>query len=44
MNKGLWLRTQARYDYHARIGENEAETMLNLAAELIAALSKELET
>jgi uncharacterized protein (UPF0332 family)/predicted nucleotidyltransferase len=44
LNKGLWLRAQARYDYHARIGENEARAMLNLAAELIADLSKELET
>lgn len=44
MNRGLWLRVQARYDYHARIGEDEARTMLNLAMELIAALSKKLET
>jgi uncharacterized protein (UPF0332 family)/predicted nucleotidyltransferase len=44
LNKGLWLRAQARYDYHARIGESEARTMLDLATELIAALSKELET
>jgi uncharacterized protein (UPF0332 family)/predicted nucleotidyltransferase len=44
LNKGLSLRAQARYDYHARIGEDEAKTMLNLAADLMAALSRELET
>jgi hypothetical protein len=44
LNKDLWLRAQARHDYHARIGEDEARTMLNLAAELVAVLSNELET
>jgi len=44
LNRGLWLRAQARYDYHARIDEDEVKMMLNLAAELIAFLSRELET
>jgi len=43
LNKGLWLRNQARYERHARIGKEEAESMLDLAAEFIAALASELE-
>ncbi len=44
LNRGLWLRSQARYERHAKIGEDEAQAMLDLATKLIAALSRELET
>lgn len=42
LNRGLWLRNRARYERHAEIGQKEVEEMLDLAAELIAALSTEL--
>nr|HID13198.1 HEPN domain-containing protein [Anaerolineae bacterium] len=42
LNKGLWLRAQARYERHAQIGQDEAKSMLDLATKLIAALSNEL--
>ncbi|MDH7487003.1 MAG: HEPN domain-containing protein [Anaerolineae bacterium] len=42
LNQGLWLRNQARYERHARIGLEEAREMLDLADRFIVALTEAL--
>lgn len=44
LNRGLWLRNQARYERHARIGEEEAREVIEMARELSQALSSLLES
>ncbi len=42
LNRGLWLRNQARYERQTEIGEKESEAMLKLVGKFIEALGKEL--
>lgn len=42
LNRGLELRNRARYEYHSEITQRDAEEMLALAEELVAALEDQL--
>jgi uncharacterized protein (UPF0332 family) len=44
LNRSLWLRNQARYERHAKIGEEEAREVIEVAKELSQALSSLLES